>query len=183
MTLRDDIERTLNSYAQRFPGDSGVIADLRALQQQDAEITSRKEFRGHITCGAIVIGRDGRLLMINHRSLGKWLFPGGHLEPGDLTLRGAALREIAEEAGVPASVLSAPTDQFAALPIQVDCHAIPANPAKAEPEHRHFDFRFVFQGEPDRLAAQHDEVTGCAWVSTDSAPVEIRDRLLELRLI
>lgn len=181
--LMNDLERTMSGYARRFPADNGVIAELWALWQQKAEITSRKEFRGHVTSGAIVIGKGGRLLMINHRSLERWLFPGGHLEAGDVSLRAAALREIAEETGVPAAALSAPAGEFAALPIQVDCHIIPANPAKAEPEHRHFDFRFAFEGEPDRLAPQLAEVTDCAWVAADNAPLPIRSRLYELGLI
>ena len=181
--LKDDIERTLSGYVQRFPGDGGVIAELRALQQQKAEITSRKEFRGHITCGAIVIGKDRRLLMIHHRSLDRWLFPGGHLERDDITLRDAALREITEETGACASALSVPANEFATLPIHIDCHAIPANPAKAEPEHRHFDFRFVFEGEPDQLMLQQDEISDCGWVTVDSAPRPIRTRLSELGLI
>jgi 8-oxo-dGTP pyrophosphatase MutT (NUDIX family) len=181
--LREDIERTLSGYAQRFPEDHRTIAELRALQRERAEITSRKEFRGHVTCGAIVINEAGRLLMIQHRSLGKWLFPGGHLELDDLSLRGAALREAAEETGLSTSNLSAPANEFATLPVQVDCHLIPPNPSKAEPEHRHFDFRFVFEGEPDQFAPQLDEVSGCAWMAADYAPPEIRMRLVELRLI
>ena len=42
--LMKDIERTMSGYAQRFPGDNGVIAELWALRQQKAEITSRKGF-------------------------------------------------------------------------------------------------------------------------------------------
>lgn len=181
--LMKDIERTMSGYAQRFPGDDAAIVELWALRQQKAEITSRKEFRGHITCGAIIIGKGGRLLMINHRSLERWLFPGGHLETADVSLRAAALREIAEETGVDATSLSAPAAEFAALPIQIDCHMIPANPRKAEPAHRHFDFRFVFEGAPERLVPQLAEVSDCAWMAADNAPLPIRSRLYELDLI
>jgi 8-oxo-dGTP pyrophosphatase MutT (NUDIX family) len=181
--LNEDIERVLCAYAERFPSDSDVIAELRALQRQKADIISRKEFRGHITCGAIVIGEGSRLLMIHHRALNRWLFPGGHLESDDRSLRAAALREIAEETGVPASALSAPSDAFAALPIQIDCHVIPANTAKGEPEHRHFDFRFVFKGLIDQFAVQFEEVNDCAWMAVNGAAPPIQARLRELRLI
>jgi 8-oxo-dGTP pyrophosphatase MutT (NUDIX family) len=181
--LKADIEHTLSGYAERFPADGQVIADLRNLQHQQAEITCRKEFRGHITCGAIVVSHDGRVLMIHHRALDRWLFPGGHLEPGDASLREAAQRELAEETGVDASTLAASDDEFAALPFQIDCHLIPERPAKAEPEHRHFDCRFIFRGEPGPLIRQHQEIKECAWVRPDRAPAEIRTRLRALGLI
>ncbi|MEU8404124.1 NUDIX domain-containing protein [Nonomuraea sp. NPDC048892] len=35
--------------------------------------------------------------MIHHRALDRWLLPGGHVEPDDHSLYGAALRELEEE--------------------------------------------------------------------------------------
>jgi 8-oxo-dGTP pyrophosphatase MutT (NUDIX family) len=56
---------------------------------------------GHITASALVVdpGR-GRVLLTHHRKLRMWLQTGGHCEPGDTTLAGAALREAVEESGI-----------------------------------------------------------------------------------
>jgi ADP-ribose pyrophosphatase YjhB (NUDIX family) len=64
------------------------------------DLASRKEFDdGHVTCGAVMIDNTRRLLLIQHKALGRWL-PGGHLEPEDNSLNLAALRELEEETGI-----------------------------------------------------------------------------------
>ena len=70
---------------------------------------------------------------------GAWVFPGGALEPGDETLRSAAVREVAEEAGLelpdPAALI--PFSRWITpkpLPIRFDTHFFVAlAPAGQEP--------------------------------------------------
>jgi ADP-ribose pyrophosphatase YjhB (NUDIX family) len=54
-----------------------------------------------VGCGAIVIGKDKKMLMVRQQIgywAGKWIFPGGKLEMEE-TLEGAARREVLEETG------------------------------------------------------------------------------------
>lgn len=51
--------------------------------------------------GGVVLDRSGRVLILQHAS-GHWVFPKGHVEFGETQLQ-AALREVAEEAGVTAT--------------------------------------------------------------------------------
>lgn len=50
--------------------------------------------------GGLVFDARGQVLVLRHQD-GSWVFPKGHIDPGETALE-AALREIAEEAGVTA---------------------------------------------------------------------------------
>lgn len=174
------ITHVLSEYRKRFPEDEKAVAELEQLIRDRADITSRKEFRGHVTCGGIVLGCEGRVLMVHHRILNRWLFPGGHLEPEDMSLRDAASREVVEETGLSKTALGDFHDWLDELPIQIDVHAIPADPKKHEPAHRHFDFRFVFRGSSQALNLSVDEVKDWSWVTPERAPAPVYRRLKAL---
>jgi 8-oxo-dGTP pyrophosphatase MutT (NUDIX family) len=48
---------------------------------------------------AVFVVRDGKVLLLLHPKLGRWLPPGGHVEPNELP-DDAAVREVEEETGV-----------------------------------------------------------------------------------
>ena len=62
------------------------------------DLRSRHDVTRDFTVAVFVVDR-GRVLLHEHRKLGKWLPPGGHIEPNELP-DVAALREVAEEAGI-----------------------------------------------------------------------------------
>ncbi|MFJ8585524.1 NUDIX domain-containing protein [Streptomyces sp. NPDC093595] len=95
--------------------------------------------------------------------------------PGREPLLEAAQRELTEETGIPASAVI-PAGQ---RPLHVDAHHIPANPAKDEPSHRHFDFRFLFRTHSDAVELQEEEVTAAAWRYAD----EIENKTLRTRVL
>jgi len=163
MVTNFDIARTLDLYCDRFPERSGAIADLRTLITSGVRITSRREPRGHVTCGALVLDEKGHLLVVRHRALNRWLMPGGHLEELDATLAAAASRELSEELGVSLSEISILPD-WKDIPVDIDRHTIPESPLKGEPMHEHWDFRFVVTLRTETGALQLDEVTAVAWV-------------------
>jgi 8-oxo-dGTP pyrophosphatase MutT (NUDIX family) len=172
----EHVRDTLTAYLDRWPGDREAVSALAdAVAETGGTITSRKEFRGHVTAGALLLRPDGRILLVEHKALGTWLFPGGHLEEGDDTLMGAALRELAEETGIePALVAPA-----GAVPLHIDVHPIPASPAKGEPEHRHFDVRFLFQTDADVSGLQAEEVLAYSWRPAATLTAEpLRSRVL-----
>ncbi len=100
--------------------------------------------------------------------------PGGHLEPTDTTLVGAALRELSEETGIdPEQVV--PVSMH---PAYVEFGQVPARPAKDEPDHYHLDIGYAFataDAEVGRI--QESEVTGAAWY-----PLEVAERLVGPRI-
>ncbi len=65
-------------------------------------------------------------------------------------------------------------------PVHIDAHHIPANPAKGEPDHRHFDFRFLFHTSAEVGELQTEEITAADWRYADTIENEtLRDRVLE----
>jgi 8-oxo-dGTP pyrophosphatase MutT (NUDIX family) len=77
------------------------------------------------------------MALILHSKIGRWLQPGGHVEPGDLSIVDAALREVHEEVGV------GPGDE--PWICDVDVHTFPAR--HDVPMHLHHDIRVAFTAD------------------------------------
>ncbi|MFD7554248.1 NUDIX domain-containing protein [Streptomyces sp. NPDC059835] len=161
------IRRTVEAYLGRHPGERDALAGLLALLDRPVDATARTTLPGHVTCSAVIIDRQGRVLHIRHRATGGlMLTPGGHTEPEDRTLLAAALREAAEETGIAPGALCL-TRQMLGSPIDIDFHDIDASPSKGEPAHRHYDFRYVFYlvgEEPPTITLRNEEVSGAQWI-------------------
>jgi len=71
----------------------------------------------HFTATGFVVHED-RVLLHWHRKVKAWLPPGGHIEPNEDSVQ-AVLREIREETGVIAEVVSRAPDLGLAYPQQV----------------------------------------------------------------
>ena len=172
----DHIRVTVTAYLDEYPQDKGPLSDILELLEADADITSRKEFRGHVTAGAVLVNDDGDALFIHHVALGKWLTPGGHVEPEDASLVDAARRELVEETGISPEGITLAAD----TPVHIDVHPIPANPANGEGDHQHFDFRFLFRtAGPGTVTLQEEEVSASAW-----RPIEtLSDATLKARVL
>lgn len=85
---------------------------------------------------------------------------GGHLEVGESPLD-AALREGAEESGL-ADLTVAPGI------FDLDIHPIPAG--KGEPEHRHYDVRYLARtSDPDCITIDTGESVDLRWVTLADA--------------
>jgi 8-oxo-dGTP pyrophosphatase MutT (NUDIX family) len=123
---------------------------------------SRAHFTpGHFTASCYIIDGEGRLLLHHHRRLDRWLQMGGHVEPGE-SAQLAALREGTEESGL--SDLALAADGI----FDLDIHGIPA--AKGEPDHDHFDVRFVARtSSPDAITIDRAESNELAWVTLERA--------------
>lgn len=169
------IHGIVSAYLAAYPEDEASLASVMAALDLSDDVTSRKEFGGHVTASAVLLTSDGRVLLVHHRALDRWLCPGGHLESGDDSFSAAAARELMEETGLSADAF----ESVGSVPLHIDVHPIPANDAKGEPEHRHFDFRMLFRvaGE-GALNPQQEEVMGVAWLPFTS----ITDVVLRVRV-
>ena len=153
--------QTVAALARAFhdPTDGPAIKSLELILQLlecSPNPFSRHQFTpGHITASGLVLAPDGRrVLLVHHRRLGRWLLPGGHVEPEDDTIAGSARREVLEETGVIV------TPAFAI--VGADVHGIP--PGRGEPYHLHHDLLFTFQATSDQIRGS-EESRAVAWCS------------------
>jgi 8-oxo-dGTP pyrophosphatase MutT (NUDIX family) len=156
---RTDVLNLLRAHAALAlePHEAAMTAATIAFVETRPDCLLRSCAPGHLTGSAwIVDPTRTRTLLTHHRKLDKWLQLGGHAD-GDPDLRAVALREAQEESGLTRlRVVSAAI-------FDVDRHLIPAR--KAEPEHYHYDLRFVIEADPAEPLVVTSESKDLAWVS------------------
>ena len=113
----------------------------------------------HITGSAIVVGTRG-VVLLRHRRLEMWIQPGGHVDPGE-TPWDAALREAAEETGLPVSFVTGTGEMVGAGEVEprlvhVDVHA-------GGRGHTHLDLRYLLAAPDLDPAPPEGESPDVAW--------------------
>lgn len=132
------------------------------IDQQHA-LDNRDTYPGHVTTSAILLSPDGtETLLIDHKTLKRWLQPGGHYEPAE-TFWLSARREAEEETGL-ADLPLHPWHGKADRPFLIDSHAVPGKASRGERPHLHHDLQFLFVADPaSPLVAQLEEVSAARW--------------------
>ena len=143
----------LADYRQRWPVETAV-AHFEEFLADHADAFERALAIGHFTGSAWLVSADGRrVLLTHHRKLGMWLQLGGHAD-GDTDLMHVALREAEEESGL---------DGLTVEPsiFDLDRHRIPAR--GSDPEHWHYDVRYVVRAGANEAFIVSDESHALAW--------------------
>ena len=148
--LRAHVARPLEAH------EAAMAKALIAFVEKYPDCAERTLRVGHLTGSAwIVDASRTRTLLTHHRKLNKWLQLGGHAD-GELAPLSVSLREAREESGL---------TQFRVVSeevFDVDCHRIPAR--GREPEHWHYDIRFMLEADPREALQISDESHDLAWV-------------------
>ena len=166
---REELIRALADHAAASAEEEASLERLRRFVAGPSDPFARSNPEGHVTGSAIVARPDGSaFLVVYHRKLGRWLQPGGHIEPADASCLAAARREVMEETGVaellPLAVRGVPSELEEGI-FDVDVHQIPAN--SREGAHAHFDVRYAFEARAVQLTVS-DEVKAARWVELEA---------------
>jgi 8-oxo-dGTP pyrophosphatase MutT (NUDIX family) len=116
----------------------------------------------HLTASTLVLSADhDAVLLTLHAKARAWFQLGGHCEPGDETLAGAALREATEESGIPGLRLDP-------VPVQLSEHAVPF--CGPDGDVHHLDVRFVAVAPPGADHVVSEESLDVRWWPADALP-------------
>ena len=154
MEVKFDLASALARFVAHYGDGDGVAAEFLTFLHSDAAVFERHHAVGHFTGSAWLVSADGqRVLLTHHRKLNRWLQLGGHAD-GDTNLARVAWREAEEESGL--STLVVAPEIF-----DLDRHIIPAR--GADPEHWHYDVRFVVRAQGSEDFAVSEESLALAW--------------------
>lgn len=135
--------------------------------QQHPDGMNRSCHPDHVTAGALIVSADrSRVLLTLHAKARRWFHMGGHCEPSDVTLAGAALREATEESGVDDLVLDPE-------PVHLDAHVVGfCGPHERV---RHLDVRFLAVAPAGAEPVLSEESLDVRWWPVDALPTEDDD--------
>ena len=127
------------------------------------DVLTRNNVLGHFSASAFVINKEkSKMAAVYHIICDGWTYPGGHAD-GEEDLLSVAVREVEEETGLKANVLSEE-------PILISTN--PVNPhvkrGKFVSSHLHFDVLYLMEADENiPLEYRHDESKGVKWISFD----------------
>lgn len=187
MTLRQNLNSLLHSHKSTWCqlANNDINWDLsfdRETNKIFADFVNthsncfdRSHTPGHVTGSALVLNQDmTKVLLTHHKKLGMWLQLGGHAD-GHHLAHEVAMTEATEESGLDGlQFLKYESDVFGAfaalkpLPFDLDCHLIPAT--SRDPEHYHFDVRFlIITPSNERAPVISEESHDVKWFTFEQA--------------
>lgn len=143
--MKEIIFEMIKDYINLFPKENNKIKILvdYLKDENDKEICDWNNVKGHITAGAFIYSAiENKFLMLYHRDLKTYLYPGGHAEIGQLNPLDTAKKEIGEEIGI-YDIDTFILNNNKLIPIDIDIHMIPENKKYNMPSHLHYDFRYL----------------------------------------
>lgn len=164
-------------YIEANPEERDVLRSLIVLALHGPPIVTPTTTPAHVTCRAALVSADWRVLQVRggDGTAGPrgWALPGGHIEPTDQSLLGAALRLLAAQADVEANLLI----PASVLPLDVTPRPIDAVPARDEPEHVHYEATFLLRVTDRQFGRTAVKGVSRRWVSLADVPGKVGDKL------
>ena len=97
--MREGLLKVLNDYLLLFPEEQErqtILADYLKTHKGE-EITDWNNFDGHIVASGFIYAKEeNKFLVLYHKDLKMFLYPGGHVNSSDTNTLSTSKREIQE---------------------------------------------------------------------------------------
>jgi 8-oxo-dGTP pyrophosphatase MutT (NUDIX family) len=174
VSLYDDALAVLEGWSAPDAAQESLRGQYVAHLHDHPDGLEKACFPDHLTAGALVLSHDGSQVLLNlHRKARRWFAFGGHLEPEDTTLAGAALREGTEESGLPDLEVDP-------VPVHLSLHEVGFCSPRGTV--RHFDVRFLARLGEATDPVVSDESLDLRWFPVEDVPTDEQDMLDLIRL-
>jgi len=151
----EQVRALVSEHVPASTRETGAKARFLADLDRLADPLSEYADPTHVTASAIVVGTRGTVLH-RHKRLGRWMQPGGHIDPGE-SPSDAARREAIEELG-----LAVEHPDGVPRLIHIDVH-------EAALGHTHLDLRYLLSGSADDPHPPPGESPEARWFDWDEA--------------
>ena len=127
----------------------------------------KKELEKHFTASALIIN-NGRVLLVNHKKFGVWLYPGGHVEKNE-TPDQAVIREVKEETGLDVEILGEKDNTLADDRVSVlyNPYAVLCEPIGKNHYHNDLIYLCKVSGKKRKIKYDKDESDGIKFFSLE----------------
>lgn len=165
----EKLTKALQTFAKKHPEQQETADRMIRFMQEHENCFERSCIEGHFTGSAWLVNPDGsKALLTLHHKLQRWMQTGGHADGCPDSLQ-VALKEATEESGI--DRIEPLSDEL----FDIDIHPIPANPRKNEPEHLHYDLRYLLRAPHENFSIS-DESDDLSWWSKEDF-IQHSDRL------
>jgi 8-oxo-dGTP pyrophosphatase MutT (NUDIX family) len=172
--LHEDALATLTAWHAPGPAQDRLRRRFLGHLEDHADGMRRSCFPAHLTASTLVLSADHeRVLLTLHAKAHRWFQFGGHCEPEDATLAGAALREAVEESGTARLALHP-------VPVHLDAHPVPFCSPRGTVHH--LDVRFAAVAPDEAAHAVSEESVDVRWFPWSRLPTQDPGMLELVRL-
>ncbi|MBB3602501.1 8-oxo-dGTP pyrophosphatase MutT (NUDIX family) [Mycolicibacterium sp. BK556] len=170
-SVRDSAIELLTQWDAPDTGQDALRQAVLGFLYAREDACERACVPGHITASALVVSDSGSdVLLTLHPRLGRWVQLGGHCEPADADIVGAAMREATEESGIASLTIDAALGA-------IHVHALTCSLGVPT---RHLDLQFIARAPADAVIAISDESLDLRWWPVDALPDGIDDSVAHL---